>query len=44
METIEVRTNIMYALNETLGEANWKVDTLKPKKILTVFLQMLPVF
>jgi copper chaperone len=45
MKTIEVKTNIMCAscvakvtltLNETVGEANWKVDTLNPKKILTV--------
>lgn len=45
MKTIEVKTNIMCgscvakvasALNETAGEANWKVDTLNPRKILTV--------
>lgn len=45
MKTIEVKTNIMCGscvakvtptLNETVGEANWKVDTLNPKKILTV--------
>jgi copper chaperone len=45
MKTIEVKTNIMCGscvakvtptLNETIGEANWKVDTLNPKKILTV--------
>ncbi len=45
MKTIEVKTNIMCGscvakvtptLNETVGEANWKVDTLDPKKILTV--------
>ena len=24
------------ALNETLGESNWKVDTTDPKKVLTV--------
>lgn len=45
MKTIEVKTNIMCgsciakvtpSLNETVGEANWKVDTLNPKKILTV--------
>ena len=23
-------------LNDTVGEANWKVDTLNPKKVLTV--------
>lgn len=45
MKTIELKTNIMCgscvakvtpALNETVGEANWKVDTQNPKKILTV--------
>jgi copper chaperone CopZ len=45
MKTIEVKTNIMCGscvakvtptLNETAGEANWKVDTQNPKKILTV--------
>jgi copper chaperone len=45
MKTIEVKTNIMCSscvakvtptLNDTVGEANWKVDTLNPKKILTV--------
>lgn len=45
MKTIEVKTNIMCGscvakvtptLNETVGETNWKVDTLNPKKILTV--------
>jgi copper chaperone len=45
MKTIEVKTNIMCGscvakvtptLNETVGAANWKVDTLNPKKILTV--------
>lgn len=45
MKTIEVKTNIMCGscvakvtptLNDTVGEANWKVDTLNPKKILTV--------
>ncbi len=45
MKTIEVKTNIMCGscvakvtptLNETVGEANWKVDTLNPKKLLTV--------
>lgn len=45
MKTIEVKTNIMCGscvakvtptLNETVGAANWKVDTLNPKKVLTV--------
>lgn len=45
MKTIEVKTNIMCGsciatatptLNEIIGEGNWKVDTLNPKKILTV--------
>jgi copper chaperone CopZ len=45
MKTIEVKTNIMCGscvakvtptLNEVVGEANWKVDTLNPKKLLTV--------
>lgn len=45
MKTIELKTNIMCGscvakvtpvLNETFGEANWKVDTQNPKKILTV--------
>jgi len=45
MKTIELKTNIMCgscvakvtpSLNTTAGEANWKVDTLNPKKILTV--------
>jgi copper chaperone len=45
MKTIEVKTNIMCSscvekvtptLNETVGAENWKVDTLNPKKILTV--------
>jgi len=45
MKTIELKTNIMCGscvskvtpvLNETIGEANWKVDTQNPKKILTV--------
>jgi copper chaperone len=45
MKTIELKTNIMCAaciakvtptLNETVGEANWKVDIQNPKKILTV--------
>jgi copper chaperone len=45
MKTIELKTNIMCGacvakvtptLNETAGEANWKVDIQNPKKILTV--------
>ena len=45
MKTIEVKTNIMCGsciakvtptLNKVVGEANWKVDTQNPKKILTV--------
>ena len=45
MKTIEVKTNIMCGscvekvtptLNETVGANNWKVDTLNPKKILTL--------
>jgi copper chaperone len=45
MKTIELKTNIMCgsciekvtpALNDTVGQDNWKVDTLNPKKILTV--------
>jgi copper chaperone len=45
VKTIELKTNIMCgsciekvtpALNETAGEANWKVDIQNPKKILTV--------
>lgn len=45
MKTIEVKTNIMCGsciakvtptLNETIGENNWKVDTVSPKKVLTV--------
>ncbi|MGI8638280.1 MAG: heavy-metal-associated domain-containing protein [Segetibacter sp.] len=45
MKTIELKTNIMCgscvakvtpSLNEAAGEANWKVDTQNPKKILTV--------
>ena len=45
MKTIELKTNIMCGsciakvsptLNEKLGEHNWKVDTVNPKKILTV--------
>lgn len=45
MKTIEVKTNIMCgsciakvtsALNEAVGENNWKVDIANPKKVLTV--------
>ena len=45
MKTIELKTNIMSsscvanvtpALNEAVGQGNWKVDTQSPKKILTV--------
>ena len=45
MKAIELKTNIMCGsciakvtptLNEVIGEGNWKVDTLKPKKVLTV--------
>ncbi|MDB5250464.1 MAG: hypothetical protein JWQ40_4858 [Segetibacter sp.] len=45
MKTIELKTNIMCgacvakvtpSLNEAVGEANWKVDTQNPEKILTV--------
>ena len=45
MKTIEVKTNINCGsciakvtptLNEVIGENNWKVDTLNPKKVLTV--------
>jgi len=45
MKTIELKTNIMCGsciakvtdtLNEEIGKGNWKVDTLNPKKILTV--------
>ena len=50
MNTIELKTNIMCGscvakvtptLNEAVGEANWKVDTLNPKKILTVSTETL---
>ncbi len=50
MKTIELKTNIMCgtcvakvtpSLNETAGEANWKVDTRNPKKILTVSTEKL---
>lgn len=52
MKTIEVKTNIMCGacvekvtpkLNETVGAENWKVDTLNPKKILTVTTEKLSV-
>lgn len=45
MKTIELKTNIMCGscianatptLNKEIGEGNWKVDTLNPKKVLTV--------
>ena len=45
MKTIQLKTNIMCgsciakvtpALNEAIGENNWKVDILNPNKILTV--------
>lgn len=45
MKTIAVKTNIMCGscvakvtptLNDVVGESNWKVDTVDPKKILTV--------
>ena len=45
MNTIEGRTSIMcgsciakatFFLNNALGENNWKVDTLNPKKLLAV--------
>lgn len=45
MKTIELKTNIMCGsyiakvtptLNEVIGEGNWKVDTLNPKKVLTI--------
>ncbi len=45
MKTIQLKTNIMCGsciakvtptLNEAIGEGNWKVDTLNPKKVLTV--------
>ena len=45
MKTIELKTNIMCGsciakvkptLNEVIGEGKWKVDTLNPKKVLTV--------
>ena len=45
MKTIELKTNIMCGsciakvtptLNEVIGEGKWKVDTLNPRKVLTV--------
>lgn len=45
MKTISVKTNIMCdaciakvtpTLNEKIGANNWKVDTVNPKKVLTV--------
>ncbi|MDQ2720927.1 MAG: heavy-metal-associated domain-containing protein [Bacteroidota bacterium] len=45
MKTIQLKTNIMCGsciakvspvLNREFGENNWKVDTLDPKKILSV--------
>ena len=45
MKTIQLKTNIMCgacvakvtpSLNEVAGESNWHVDTLNPKKILTI--------
>ena len=45
MKTLQLKTNIMCGaciakvtptLNEELGDANWKVETQNPKKILTV--------
>ncbi len=45
MKTKQFKTNIMCgsciekvtpALNETVGENNWKVDIKDPKKVLTV--------
>ncbi|HRP58015.1 heavy-metal-associated domain-containing protein [Agriterribacter sp.] len=45
MKTIQLKTNINCSgcvekvtpsLNKAFGEANWKVDTADPKKILTV--------
>jgi copper chaperone len=50
MKTIELKTNIMCGsciakvtpvLNEELGEGAWKVDTLNPKKVLTVSTESL---
>lgn len=48
MKTIAFKTNIMCGscvakvtpiLNEAVGELQWTVDTLNPKKILTVTTQ-----
>ena len=45
MKTIEVKTNIncgscvatvTSVLNKKIGENNWKVDIVNPKKVLTV--------
>ena len=45
MKTIELKTNIMCGscvakitkvLNHTAGDANWKVDTKSPQKVLSV--------
>ncbi len=45
METLKFKTNIKCGgciatvtpfLNEAVGEGNWQVDTLDPKKVLTV--------
>lgn len=45
MKTIAVKTNIMCGscvakvtptLNDVVGESKWKVDTVDPKKVLTV--------
>jgi copper chaperone CopZ len=45
MKTIQLKTNIMCgsciakvtpALNEVIGENNWKVDIQSPKRILSV--------
>ncbi|TKK66286.1 heavy-metal-associated domain-containing protein [Ilyomonas limi] len=50
MKTIELKTNIMCgaciakvtsALNETVGQGNWKVDTQNPKKVLSVATETL---
>ncbi len=30
---------VTHTLNETVGEKNWKVDTLNPRKILTVITE-----
>jgi copper chaperone len=45
MKTIQLKTNIMCGsciakvtptLNQEVGQANWKIDTQNPKKILSV--------